>query len=137
MGEEDIVVFNKLFLVMIVVPVMELYILIEIGQYIGVVPTIGIIILTGFIGAYLVKNQGFKIFRKIQDDLLQNIIPGDNLLQGAIVLAGGILLITPGFLTDVAGFIFLIPVTRQMVKKYLLLWLRSKIKSKHIYFEKF
>lgn len=128
-------VFNKLFLVMIVVPVIELYILIEIGQYIGVIATFGIIILTGFIGAYLVKNQGFKIFGKIQDDLLQNILPGDNLLQGAIVLAGGVLLITPGFLTDIAGFIFLIPATRQIVKKYLLQWLKDKIKSKHIYFD--
>ena len=120
---------------MILVPVMELYLLIEIGKHIGVMATIGIIILTGLIGAYLVRSQGFMVLRKIRDDLHQNILPGDSLLQGIIILAGGIFLITPGFITDIAGFIFLIPVSRQIVKKYLLAWLKEKINSSDIYFK--
>ena len=120
---------------MVLVPVMELYLLIEIGKHIGVIATVGIIILTGLIGAYLVRSQGFMMLRKIRDDLHQNILPGDSLLQGVIILAGGIFLITPGFITDIAGFIFLIPVSRQIVKKYLLAWLKEKINSSDIYFK--
>ena len=120
---------------MILVPVMELYLLIEIGKHIGVMATVGIIILTGLIGACLVRSQGFIVLRKIRDDLHQNILPGDSLLQGIIILAGGIFLITPGFITDIAGFIFLIPVSRQIVKKYLLAWLKQKINSSDIYFK--
>jgi len=130
------VIFNKLLVVMILVPVMELYLLIEIGKHIGVMATVGIIILTGLIGAYLVRSQGFMMLRKIRNDLHQNILPGDSLLQGVIILAGGIFLITPGFITDIAGFIFLIPVSRQIVKKYLLAWLKEKINSNDIYFKK-
>lgn len=128
-------IFNKLLVVMILVPVMELYLLIEIGKHIGVMATVGIIILTGLIGAYLVRSQGFMMLRKIRNDLHQNILPGDSLLQGVIILAGGIFLITPGFITDIAGFIFLIPVSRQIVKKYLLAWLKEKINSSDIYFK--
>ncbi len=128
-------IFNKLLVVMILVPVMELYLLIEIGKHIGVMATVGIIVLTGLIGAYLVRNQGFMMLRKIRNDLHQNILPGDSLLQGVIILAGGIFLITPGFITDIAGFIFLIPVSRQIVKKYLLAWLKEKINSSDIYFK--
>ena len=120
---------------MVLVPVMELYLLIEIGKHIGVIATVGIIILTGLIGAYLVRSQGFMMLRKIRNDLHQNILPGDSLLQGVIILAGGIFLITPGFITDIAGFIFLIPVSRQIVKKYLLAWLKEKINSSDIYFK--
>ena len=128
-------IFNKLLVLMILVPVMELYLLIDIGKHIGVMATVGIIILTGLIGACLVRSQGFIVLRKIRDDLHQNILPGDSLLQGIIILAGGIFLITPGFITDIAGFIFLIPVSRQIVKKYLLAWLKQKINSSDIYFK--
>ena len=130
-------IFSKLLILLIVVPVVELYILIEIGQQIGAFTTIGIIVLTGIIGAYLVKNQGFMILRKIQHDLSQGILPGDSLLQGIIILAGGIFLLTPGFITDIIGFIFLIPISREIVKKYLLIWLKRKIDSGNINIDNF
>ncbi|GAH70826.1 unnamed protein product, partial [marine sediment metagenome] len=110
---------------------------IEVGKKIGSLTTIGIIILTGIIGAYLVKSQGFMILRKIQNDLNEGIMPGDSLIQGAIILAGGILLLTPGFVTDIVGFIFLIPVSRNIVKKYLLKWLKGKIKKGNFYYKEF
>jgi len=119
------------------VPVVELYVLIEIGRKIGTWSTIGIIILTGILGAYLVKSQGFLILRKIQNDLNEAILPGDSLIQGAIILAGGILLITPGFITDTIGFVFLIPVGREVVKKYLLKWLKGKIREGNFYYKEF
>ena len=129
--------FTKLLILFVIVPVTELYILIEVGKKIGSLTTIGIIILTGIIGAYLVKSQGFMILRKIQNDLNEGIMPGDSLIQGAIILAGGILLLTPGFVTDIAGFIFLIPVSRNIVKKYLLKWLKGKIKEGNFYYKEF
>jgi len=130
-------IFSRLLILLIVVPVVELYILIEIGQQIGAFTTIGIIVLTGIIGAYLVKNQGFMVLKKIQYDLNQNILPGDSLLQGIIILAGGIFLLTPGFITDIIGFIFLIPISREIVKKYLLIWLKRKIDSGNINIDNF
>jgi len=116
---------------------MELYVLIEIGQRIGVLATIGIIVLTGIMGAYLVKDQGFMVLKKIQYDLSQGILPGDSLLQGIIILTGGIFLLTPGFLTDIIGFIFLFPISRKIVKKYLLIWLKKKINSENIDIDNF
>ena len=129
--------FTKLLILFVIVPVTELYILIEVGKKIGSLTTIGIIILTGIIGAYLVKSQGFMILRKIQNDLNEGIMPGDSLIQGAIILAGGILLLTPGFVTDILGFIFLIPLSRNIVKKYLLKWLKGKIKEGSFYYREF
>jgi UPF0716 protein FxsA len=77
------------------------------------------------------------ILRKIQNDLNEGIMPGDSLIQGAIILAGGILLLTPGFVTDILGFIFLIPLSRNIVKKYLLKWLKGKIKEGNFYYSEF
>ena len=129
--------FTKLLILFVIVPVTELSILIEVGKKIGSLTTIGIIILTGIIGAYLVKGQGFMILKKIQNDLNEGIMPGDNLIQGAIILAGGIFLLTPGFVTDIIGFIFLIPVSRRVVKKYLSKWLKGKIKEGNFYYREF
>ena len=129
--------FTKILILFVIVPVTELYILIEVGKKIGSLTTIGIIILTGIIGACLVKSQGFMILRKIQNDLNEGIMPGDSLIQGTIILAGGILLLTPGFVTDIVGFIFLIPVSRNIVKKYLLKWLKGKIKEGNFYYKGF
>jgi UPF0716 protein FxsA len=121
--------FSKLLILFIIIPVVELYTLIEIGKKIGTLPTMGIIILTAILGAYLVKNQGFMILKKIKNNIKEGIMPGDSLIQGAIILAGGILLLTPGFITDTIGFIFLIPGSRKIVKKCLLKWLKGKIKE--------
>jgi len=129
--------FTKLLILFVIVPVTELYILIEVGKKIGSLTTIGVIILTGIIGAYLVKGQGFMILKKIQNDLNEGIMPGDSLIQGAIILTGGIFLLTPGFVTDIIGFIFLIPVSRGVVKKYLLKWLKGKIKEGNFYYREF
>lgn len=129
--------FSKLLILFLIVPATELYILIEVGKKIGGLTIIGIIILTGIIGAYLVKGQGFMILMKIQNDLNEGIMPGNSLVQGIIILAGGILLLTPGFLTDLVGFIFLIPISRNIVKKYLLKWLKGKIKGGNFYYREF
>jgi len=129
--------FTKLLILFIIVPVAELYILIEVGKKIGSLSVIGVIILTGILGAYLVKSQGFMILKKIQNDIDEGILPGNSLIQGAIILVGGILLFTPGFITDIVGFIFLMPFTRKVVKNYLLKWLKGKIKEGNFYYREF
>ncbi len=129
--------FTKLLILFVIIPVTELYILIEVGKRIGSLTTISIIIFTGILGAYLVKNQGFMILKKIQNDLNDGIMPGDSLIQGVIILAGGILLLTPGFVTDTVGFIFLIPASRNVIKKYLLKWLKGKIEKGNVYYKEF
>ena len=129
--------FTKLLILFIIVPVIELYILIEVGKKIGSLSVIGVIILTGILGAYLVKSQGFMILKKIQNDIDEGILPGNSLIQGAIILVGGILLFTPGFITDIVGFIFLMPFTRKVVKNYLLKWLKGKIKEGNFYYREF
>jgi len=119
----------RLFLLFTITPCIELILLIEIGKRIGASNTILIILGTGIAGAYLAKSQGVRILREISDDLSQGIIPTDSILQGLIVLGAGLLLITPGFMTDVLGLLLLTPVVRRFIVAYLRDYFRRKIDS--------
>ena len=99
--------------------------LIKIGQHIGVGYTLTIVILTGVVGAYLARSQGFRTLRRIQEDINEGLMPADKIFDGVMILCGGILLLTPGFITDLAGFMALVPLTRHLIKR----WLKSKIKD--------
>ncbi len=114
-----------LILLFTAVPIVELALLIKIGQFIGVGYTLGIVILTGITGAYLAKLQGLITLRRIQEDVNQGIMPADKLFDGVLILCSGILLLTPGLITDVIGFMGLIPFTRDLFKQ----WLKQKIKG--------
>ena len=114
-----------LILLFTLVPVVELALLIRIGQYIGLGATIAIVIFTGITGAYLAKIQGFITLRRIQQDVNQGRMPTDKLFDGLLILLSGILLLTPGFITDLVGFMGLIPSTRSLFKR----WLRRKIED--------
>ena len=126
----------RLILIFIIVPIMEILLLIEIGSRIGTLNTIFIIVLTGILGASMMRHQGFTIIRNIQEDLSQGRMPTGELINGALVLVGGILLLTPGFFTDAVGFVFLIPATRAFIRKKIQLLIRRKIESGdiHIFF---
>lgn len=100
-----------------VIPLVELAILIKIGQHIGLLPTLGIVILTGVSGALLAQSQGLAALRKIQDEVAAGIMPGEQILNGLMIFCGGLLLLTPGLLTDAIGFTALIPPTRSFIKK--------------------
>jgi UPF0716 protein FxsA len=119
----------RLFLIFSVVPVIEIYLLIRVGKIMGALPTVALLLLISFIGAWLVRAQGFAILGNVQRELAAGRIPAASLLDGALVLIGGILLLTPGFFTDLLGLFFLIPVTRGMIKQYLGLWLQKKLSS--------
>ncbi len=129
--------FIKLLILFTLIPIIELYVLIEAGHQIGIAATIGMIILTGIAGAYLARTQGFNLINKIQTDLNQGIIPTQEMLDGVMILAGGLLLLTPGFCTDLFGFCLLTPATRQFFKVWLKKWLDLRIKSGEINIQQF
>ena len=129
--------FIKLLILFTLVPIIELYVLIEAGRQIGVGATIGMIFLTGIAGAYLARSQGFNLINRIQTDLNQGRIPAEEMMDGAMILAGGLLLLTPGFCTDLFGFCLLTPVTRQFFKVWLKKWLDLKIRRGDIKFRQF
>lgn len=110
--------FIRLLAVFIIIPLIELVILIKVGSYIGLWPTILIVVLTGVIGASLARYQGFIIINKIRSDVSSGRVPARELIDGLLVLIGGIVLLTPGFLTDIFGFILLIPFTRNQIKGF-------------------
>jgi len=119
----------RLILIFIVVPLIEILLLIEIGNRIGALNTILIIVLTAILGASMMRQQGFTIMRNIQRDLSQGRMPTGELINGALVLVGGIVLLTPGFFTDAVGFILLIPATRGFIRKKIQRLIRRKIES--------
>lgn len=108
----------KLILLFTAVPLVELFLLIQIGQLLGIFPTILIVIGTGVVGAFLARTQGLAVIKKLQDKLNHGGIPTDELLDGAILLVSGALLITPGLITDLLGFTGLIPPARTIIKRY-------------------
>jgi len=114
-----------LILLFTLVPLIELAVLIKIGQHMGVAYTIGIVLLTGVAGAYLAKMQGLVTLRRIQEDINQGMMPADKLFDGVLILCSGILLLTPGLLTDIIGFMGLIPLTRNLLKR----WIKAKVED--------
>jgi len=109
----------KLFLCFTLIPVAELYILIHLGGIIGGLNTIILVILTGFIGAYLARMEGLNTMMKVRQNLNQGIMPAEDLLDAFIILIAGLVLITPGLLTDISGLLLLWPPTRNRFKQFL------------------
>lgn len=118
-----------LFLLFTGVPLIELALLIEVGQRVGTAPTIGLVVLTGVVGAALARRQGFAIVGRIRAELAVGRVPAAHLLDGLLVLVAAVLLVTPGLLTDGIGFLLLLPPTRTAVRLALLRmgrrWLRE------------
>jgi len=102
-----------LFLIFVVVPLIEIYVLIEVGGVIGVVPTIALVVLTAMIGSAMLRQQGFATLKKAQTSLDQGIAPAEALVDGVFLVIGGALLLTPGFFTDAVGFVCLLPAGRR------------------------
>ncbi len=124
--------FIRLLLIFTLIPVLELYVLFRVHDLIGLGPTIAMIFLTGAAGAYLARTQGIEILARIRSELAAGRAPGEDLLDGALVLAGGIVLLTPGFCTDVIGFILLVPFTRRRLKRIVARYFQRLAKSGRI-----
>ena len=112
----------KLFLAFTIIPFVELYLLLKIGAHLGVLTTLCIILATGFWGAYLAKLQGIRTMTRVRAILNQGGLPAEEMLDAMLIFIAGIVLLTPGFLTDIAGLMILIPQTRFYFKR----WLRHK-----------
>jgi UPF0716 protein FxsA len=116
-----------LVLLFVVGPIVELYFILQVADLIGGWQTIGLLLVESFIGAWLMKRQGVGALRRVQTDLASSRLPTRALADGFLVLFAGALLLTPGFLTDVLGFVLLIPVTRAPIRAVLLRYLTAKV----------
>jgi len=123
---------GRLLILFTVVPLLELYLLIEVGSRLGAGFTVVLIALTGGVGALLARMQGFRVLGQIRERLAQDRLPADELLSGGLVLAGGLLLVTPGILTDVVGLTLLLPFVRVRVVQWVKDFLRRKIEGASI-----
>ncbi|WP_338451389.1 FxsA family protein [Niallia oryzisoli] len=114
-----------LILLFILIPAAEIGVLLLSGNVIGIWPTIALLIITGVLGSYLAKKQGMNTLRKVQEQLQYGRLPGDEILNGVCILIGGVMLLSPGFLSDVLGLILLLPPTRAVMKPIILKMLQK------------
>ena len=119
--------FIRLLIVVILLPLAEIFVLIESGRAIGVWPTVLLVVLTGIAGSWLMRHQGLALLGRIRAELAAGLLPAGTLLDGALVLAGGLLLLTPGFCTDLLGFTMLVPTTRRWWRRWLEGWLAGQL----------
>ena len=110
---------GRLLFLFIAVPAVELILLIEIGQRIGTLATLGLIVGTGIVGASLARQQGISTFARLQKDLADGRLPAEPIVDGVLILVAGAVLITPGVLTDLVGFLCLVPACRRLIKRSL------------------
>ena len=116
-----------LFVAFVVVPLVEIYFVIQVGKAIGAWWTIGLLILDSMIGAWLIKREGRRAWQALQTALNSYRPPAKELADGALILIGGTLLLTPGFVTDVVGFLLVLPFTRPIFRRVLSAYVASRL----------
>lgn len=109
-----------LFLLFIIIPIIEITVLIQVGQAIGAWYTVGLVLLSAFIGVNMLRHQGLSTLARAQQRMDQGEVPGQEMVEGIVLAVGGALLVTPGFVTDVIGFSCLVPGVRKRLVKALL-----------------
>lgn len=119
--------FRILLALIIIVPALEIGLLILSGKTLGLIPTVLLIISTGVLGAWLAKKQGLRTIQQAQFQIQRGQMPGDMIIDGLSILVGGVVLLTPGFITDAIGFILLFPRTRSLIKPFILKLIRDMI----------
>lgn len=110
----------------IIMPVLELAVLFKVNDSFGLVNTLALVIFTGVAGAFLAKAQGIMVMTRAHRDLAQGRLPAPHLMDGVMILVAGVLLITPGLITDTVGFLLLVPAVRRAIRA----WLRIKLEQK-------
>ncbi|MGE4296660.1 MAG: FxsA family protein [Desulfovibrionaceae bacterium] len=115
--------FIKLLLGFTLIPLAEMYLLIEVGSRIGTLNTICLVLLTGIAGAWLARLEGFNTMVRVRESLNQGLVPAEEMLDAMLILVAGILLFTPGFITDTFGLVLLFPPSRNAFKR----WLRRRL----------
>jgi len=119
-------ILTSLITAFILIPILELAVLLKLHEAAGLGNTLAIVIITGFVGAFLARAQGIMVLAQIRRDLAEGRMPAPRLMDGVMILIAGVLLITPGLITDTAGFLLLIPVVRSTIRA----WLRRKLEEK-------
>ncbi|NQU39486.1 MAG: FxsA family protein [Lentisphaerae bacterium] len=120
------VILPYLLAAFIIMPILELSVLFKVHDYMGLGNTLAIVIFTGVIGAFLAKAQGMLVIARIRRDLAEGRMPAPQLMDGVMILIAGVLLITPGLITDAAGFLLLVPAVRGAIRT----WFRRKLEEK-------
>ena len=119
-------IFSYLLAAFILLPIAELWVLFRVHEHMGLGTTLLIVVMTGFIGAWLARAQGLMLMLQIQRDLAEGRMPAPRLIDGAMILIAGAFLVTPGLITDTAGFLLLVPTVRGYIRG----WLRQKMEQK-------
>lgn len=122
LSKDALAMLLKLFLAFTLIPVIELALLIRLGGVIGVINTLLLVIATGFCGAWLARAQGFRTMLRVRERLGRGAMPAEDLIDAVIIFAAGVVLLTPGLVTDIAGLLLLLPATRTPFKR----WLRGR-----------
>jgi len=117
--QEEIFMFFKLFLAFTLIPVAEIYLIIKLGGFLGAFNTVAIILLTGFAGAALARMQGMETMLRVRHSLQQGLVPAEEMVDALLIFMAGIVLLTPGFITDIAGLLLLFPPSRFHIKRFL------------------
>jgi UPF0716 protein FxsA len=120
----------RLFLLFTLVPSLELFLLLQIGVAVGPTLTFAIVVLTGVVGSWLARREGWNLLGELSADLQKGIPPATRLAEGVLVLIGGVLLVTPGVLTDFLGFSLMIPFTRKLIAPRLITYLSTRFEIK-------
>lgn len=122
-------VFGLLLILFLVVPLVELFIIIRVDDWLGIWPTIGLLVFNSFLGAWLVRREGLGVIRRVQEQMRAGSMPTESVVDGFLIAFAGALLLTPGFLTDLLGFSQLFPPTRAIVRGLLIKRYGGKMKS--------
>ncbi len=124
--------FFRLVLLFTLLPLLELYLLLKVGSYLGAGKTVLLVLGTGVLGAYLARLEGWRSWRQMHDRLSRGIAPTGDLVDGVLILAAGLLLMAPGLLTDILGLGLLFPPTRAAFKTYLHRRLEEYLRSAEV-----
>ncbi len=119
--------FLYLFLLFVLLPWLELYLLFRVHELVGWGQTLALVLLTGVVGAALAKWQGLDVLHRIQTAMRGGRVPAGELLDGFLIFAAGLLLITPGLLTDSVGFLLLVPPARRLIRRWIGQWARRHV----------
>ncbi|MFI6518986.1 FxsA family protein [Spirillospora sp. NPDC050679] len=116
-------------LAFLLMPVLEIYVIIQVGQVIGGWPTVALLLAESLLGGWIVRREGRRAWRSLQATFGRGEMPDRELADAALVLVGGVLLLTPGFVTDLFGFLFVLPFTRPLVRRVLLAYAGRRVKA--------
>lgn len=127
--------FLKLVLAFTLIPLTEIYILMKLGVHFGIGITLLVVVGTGVLGAYLARREGFRALNRIQHEMNSGKLPAVELIDALLIFISGIGLLTPGLLTDIAGFLILFPLTRNILKKKIVCYMKKNMQPTQTYMD--